>query len=233
MRDNGGWSWIVRRWFAWYCRHALRRHFHAVRGYGEPLPAAGAATDRLVVAATHQSFWDPIVLNALLADLGWRRVAMIDARQVRRHGFFQRCGGFGVELDDPADRRRGARYAVDLLRAAEAATALVIFPQGRIEPPGVSLDGGAAGAEWIARRAGARLVWLALDYPFWFAQRPEALIATGASLADAHRVVRRATHAYDPGRLLLGGRGSIKDVRLRPSPPPDEREARLEQRGVA
>ena len=228
-RTSGLRSRLTRAWFDWYCPFALRRHFHATRGYGEPLPTATSPGDRLVVAATHQSFWDPIVLNALLAKLGWRRIAMIDRRQVRRHPFFRRCGGFGVDLDDPADRRRALRYAIDQLRSATHATALVIFPQGRIEPPGVGLDGPSAGAELIARRASARLVWLALDYPFWFAQRPEVLVATGDSLADAHERVRQATLQYDPGRRLLGGRGSIKNLRLRRAPSPDEREARLEE----
>ncbi len=229
-QTNGAWSWVARTWFDWYCRFTLRRHFHAVRGYGPPLPAPASPDDRIVVAATHQSFWDPIVLNALLARLGWRRIAMIDARQVRRHPFFRRCGGFGVELDDPADRRRGVRYAIDQLRYADAATSLVIFPQGRIEPPGVGLKGCGAGATLIARRADAKLVWAALDYPFWFAQRPEVLVATGDSLAAAHELARRATLDYDPGRLLLGGRGrgSIKNLRVRRSPIPDDREARLE-----
>ena len=216
----------TRLWFDAYCRFALWRRFHAIRLYGEPLPTPG---ERLVVAATHASFWDAIVLNDLLRRGGWRRrLAFVDARQVRRHPFFTRAGGFGVDLDEPADRRRGVRYGVRLLREATEPAALAIFPQGRIEPDGASVDGLPRTPQVIARRSDAKLVHVALRYAFWFDPRPELLVATGDSLAAAGSKLDEACATFAPGRRLGGRRGSIKDVGLRRKPPPpDEREAAL------
>ncbi|MEM7807354.1 MAG: lysophospholipid acyltransferase family protein [Planctomycetota bacterium] len=187
-------------------------------------------TPRLVVAATHQSFWDGIVLNDLLRRFGWRRrFVMIDQKQVDRHGFFPRIGGFGVDLDDPADRRRAIGYASSLLREADEPAALVVFPQGRIEPDDADLSSVSRSPELIGRRADAPLMHVAIRYRFWFAQRPEVLVATGDDLRSAGAMLDSACRDFAPGEVVLRGRRSIKDWRLsgRGHAQPDKRERQL------
>ena len=226
---------VVGAWFDWYCRHALRRHFYAVREYGEAGPTPGRIGPRLVVAATHASFWDGIVLNWWLRRLGWRRRwCVVDAVQVRKHPFFRRIGGFGVERHDPADGRRAVRYAAARLAEADEETpaALVIFPQGRIVPPRLAFEA-EAGAWLIARAADAPLLPLALAYEFWEEQRPELLIGVGGVDAGFGRTPRREamdglvrttidlrsrlveeSNQNAAGRVILRGRRSIKDLKF-------------------
>ena len=223
---------LVCRWFDWYCASALRRHFYAVRGYGRG-PTPGEAGPRLVVAATHQSFWDGIVLNWWLKSLGWRRRwCMIDAEQVCLHPFFRKIGGFGVERGDPADARRSVRYAASLLDDAtpREPAALVIFPQGRIVHPALPIEI-EPGVWFVARAADAPVLPLALAYELWEEQRPELLIRPGelqrdfarlsrrqgtgvlcGTMASLRRVLTGDSAANSPGDLLLHGRRSIKDL---------------------
>ena len=227
-------SWhnpLVCRWFDWYCASSLRRHFYAVRGYGDgPTPAA--AGPRLVVAATHQSFWDGLVLNWWLKSLGWRDLWCVSAaEQVRRHPFFRRVGSCGVERGDPADGLRVVRFTASRLRRASPArpAALVVFPQGRIVHPSLAVEV-EAGAGLIARAAAAPVLPLALHYDFWEEQRPELLIAPGtaeglsrtsrkkvadglqADLVGLREKLFQVSSANVPGSLLLQGRRSIKDL---------------------
>ena len=218
-------SWhnpLVCRWFDWYCGVALRRHFYAVREFDGGGPTPSQIGPRLVVAATHQSFWDGIVLNWWLKSLGWRDLWCVSAaEQVRRHPFFRRVGSCGVERGDPTDGLRVVRFTASRLREASPArpAALVIFPQGRIVHPSLPIAV-EAGATLIARVADAPLVPVALAYDFWEEQRPELLIAAGpprpANLREALVALRsqlaQAAAANLPGRLLLQGRKSIKDL---------------------
>ena len=201
-RTGGPLAWATRRWFDWYAGHAIRRHFHAVRQYGGTEPMPERCGGRVVVAATHQSFWDGIALDWWLRRLGWRRRhCLIDARQVRRHPFFRRVGGFGVDLDDPADRLRGLRHAAGLLRQSGEPAALVIFPQGRIEPAGGEVaDDLGRGARLIARRGGVRR-------GVGRARLPD-VVRAAARVADRHR------------RLARGGAGAVAagEPGVRPRP---------------
>ena len=155
----------------------LRRHFFAVRDYGDAAdgPTPARVGPRLIVAATHASFWDGIVMNWWLRRLGWRtRWCMVDAAQVRRHPFFRRVGGFGVERGDGRDGRRAVRYAASLLSAAtlEKPAALVVFPQGRIVHPSRPIDV-EPGVWFVAKAADTPVLPVSLAYDFWEEQRPD------------------------------------------------------------
>ena len=76
-QTGGPASWATRRWFDWYAGHAIRRHFHAVRQYGGDGPLPG---DRIVVAATHQSFWDGIAPRLVAAAAGLAAAVLPDRR---------------------------------------------------------------------------------------------------------------------------------------------------------
>jgi len=166
-------------WFDWYCRQALRKHFHRVHLYDlKALPHD--PNQSTLYVANHSSFWDGIVINHLVRRHRPQPLyCMIEIEQVREHPFFRRVGGFSI---DRADRRDGAKaidYAVQLL--TRQPSALLIFPQGKIEPSDMRpLRFQSGVAHLIERIRGVRVVPLALRYEFWKEQRPECLIGIGA-----------------------------------------------------
>ncbi len=57
---------------------------------------------------------------------------MMDAQNLAKFSFFQRCGVFGVTLDSQRDRAEGLLHAVSLLREPSERRCLIIYPQGRL-----------------------------------------------------------------------------------------------------
>ena len=96
---------------------------------------------RLYVA-NHCSFWDGILLNEMLRRHRAQPLyCMIEEPQVRKHPFFRRIGGFSIDRGRPRDIRSAIDYASDLLNGTvrgasrnRNAAALVVFPQGEIQP---------------------------------------------------------------------------------------------------
>ena len=122
---------LIQAWFNWYCRHALRKHFFAVR---VETPADAFRPDRpRIYLCTHTSFWDGIVLNHVIPRLRPQPLyCLIDSLQVRRHPFFTRVGGIGIDRSNARDSLACADYAARLIQ--ERSAALIVFPQGRIVP---------------------------------------------------------------------------------------------------
>jgi hypothetical protein len=118
------------RWFAWYSRRYVRRHFHSLRVSLKGLPPETRELP-LVIYSNHASWWDALICLVLKEQFFPCRTAFapIDAAMLARYKFFQRLGFFGVEQHS----RRGA---FQFLRTAEAVlrsprNLLAITPQGR------------------------------------------------------------------------------------------------------
>ena len=167
------------RWFTWYSRRYLRKHFHSLRVSRGQLPPAADGVP-LVLFSNHASWWDPLVCLVLKAELFPARtaVAPIDATALARYKFFQRLGFFGVEQGS----RRGA---VHFLRTGAAilrnpAHLLAVTPQGRFadsrERP-VRFQPGLGHLALLAEHA--LFVPLALEYVFWEERLPEILVRFG------------------------------------------------------
>jgi 1-acyl-sn-glycerol-3-phosphate acyltransferase len=86
------------RWFTWYSRRYLRRHFHSLRVSFAGLPDAGAGLP-LVIYANHASWWDALVGLVLKDEFLSERKAFapIDAEMLKNYKMFARLGFFGVE----------------------------------------------------------------------------------------------------------------------------------------
>jgi len=181
---------VNQKWFdvfAWYGRWYLGRHFHGVRlstvgapdQQGPGLPAL--PDDRpVVVYCNHPSWWDPMILIRMTAELmpGRTHYAPIDAAAVEQYKFFEKIGFFGIAPDS----RRGA---VKFLRVSEAVlstpnTALWVSAEGHFadvrERP-VALRPGVA--HLAARMPELLLLPVALEYAFWDQPKPEALVRCG------------------------------------------------------
>ena len=186
------------RWFALYLRRYFARNFTAVR-----VSRAGAEPppwDRpVIIYSNHPSWWDPIFYMLLGHD--YLRIEQgygpMDEAMLEKYGIFRRLGIFGVE----AGTRRGAatflRTSLAVLERPGATlwlTAEGEFTDPRRRP--LSLRPGLA--HLAARLPGARVMPLALDYPFWNERRPEALARFGEPIvmAGAERSIEEWTDVF-------------------------------------
>lgn len=117
----------------------------------------------VVWAANHHSWWDPFIAGELLAGAGRRMVLLADAGNVRRYRSARHIGVVGT------DELRTA------LAAARRGAVLVVYPEGRLLPPG-RLGPLAPGAAWCAARTPARLCSVAVRVLLRGGQFPEAYV---------------------------------------------------------
>jgi 1-acyl-sn-glycerol-3-phosphate acyltransferase len=167
------------RWFTWYSRRYVRRHFHAVRISlkGWPPPTLELP---LVIYSNHASWWDALVCLVLKEQFfpGYTAFAPMDAAMLARYKFFGRLGFFGVEQHS----RRGA---VQFLRTGKAIlesprNILAITPQGRfvdVRQRPVCFESGLGHLATRVQRA--LFVPFAAEYVFWEERLPEILVRFG------------------------------------------------------
>jgi 1-acyl-sn-glycerol-3-phosphate acyltransferase len=130
------------------------------------LPAGPA-----VWAASHNSWWDPMIAAELLAAAGRRMVLLADIANVRQYRFARHIGAVGT------DELRTA------LAAVRDGAVLVIYPEGRLLPAGPP-GPLAPGAAWTAARAPARLCSVAVRVLMRGGQYPEAYVVISEVVAD-------------------------------------------------
>lgn len=191
---------ILWKWFRWYARRYVAKHFHAVRELrGAGLPDAARIGDRpIVIYQNHPSWWDPMI-SIVVADQVWpdrRHHAPIDEAMLEAYGIFRPLGFFGV---DQADPRRGG---VQFLRKGEAVasrdrTCLWVPAEGTftdVRKRPVVLRAGLA--HLAARLERAVVIPLAVEYTFWAERTPEALLAWGEpTFLDTLTLADRETDA--------------------------------------
>lgn len=188
--------------FARYTAFALRRSFHAVWVRGN-LPDTDAP---LLVAAQHVAWWDPLLVFHLSRAL-WppgRHYAMMDEANLRAMRFFRWLGAFGVDRSGRAAGTASVRYALELL--AQPRARVVVFPQGRQQPMDARPLACEPGAAWLAARAGAQVVPIALRYEFCEERWPDLFVAIGAPRALRADRARRGASAErdDPLGAAIG-----------------------------
>ena len=184
---------LLLRWFTWYSRRYLRRHFHSLR-----ISCAGLPPDvrglPLVVYSNHASWWDALVCLVLKDQFFPERNAFtpIDAAMLERYGFFRKLGFFGVE-------QRSRRGAIQFLRTAgnilrEPESLLAITPQGRFADARQRPVRFEAGLGHLAARA-ERAVFapMAMELVFWEERLPEILVRFGEPV----QVRREHNAAFD------------------------------------
>ena len=167
------------RWFTWYSRRYLCRHFHSLRVSLNGLPPGGAQWP-LVIYGNHASWWDALVGLVVKDEFfsGRTGFAPIEATMLERYKFFRKLGFFGVEQGT----RRGAcqflRTAETILRTPDSL--LVITPQGRFADVRERPACFEAGLGHLATRV-ERAVFLpmATEFVFWEERLPEILMRFG------------------------------------------------------
>ncbi len=234
-----------RRYFARYALRLLKRRFHAariLRGDGEKLASLNTLDEPVIALQSHASWWDPLIALVIWNRyLSSRDLLMpMDAQQLARFGFFRRLGVFGIDPEDPASLEAMRRYVLERFGDERSRPTLGLTPQGRFTDPRepMRLRPGAAAIAAASSRP-PRVVAVAIEYPFWQDQRPEALVAVSVcdppasapsrpSTADWHRsmtaamadagerlrtaAIERSPDAFEPIDRRLGGETRINPV---------------------
>lgn len=177
----------LRRWFRWYARGYLRKHFNAVRAAPPPADFPnGRTAEPLIVFMNHASWWDPLTA-LLLAERFWPNrpvYAPMDAAALRRYPFFRRLGIFGVEPRSAAGALVFLRTAAEVLRKPESI--LWLTPQARFADVRERPVTFAPGLSHLVRRLERGLLLpLAVEYVFWEERTPEILVRFGTVLSAA------------------------------------------------
>ena len=128
----------------------------------------------VVLAASHHSWWDPMIAWELLAQRRRRAVLVADAANLRQYRFARHLGVIGT--DEP---RSG-------LAALRAGAVLVIYPETRLLPAGPP-GPLASGAAWFAQQAPARLCSAAVRVLLRGGQFAEAYVILAEVGADGAR----------------------------------------------
>lgn len=182
---------LFNAWFARHARTRIERSFAAVFVRG--LEAAKRAVEGapVLVVSNHTSWWDPLVVLHLSQHvLRTDGYALMDAKNLRRLPFFSLVGGFGVDLDRPADGAATIKYATRLLD--RPGRLVWVFPQGRERPTSerpLSFRAGSAEIARIAKKA--TTLPAAFRYELAGEERPHLYISFGEPI-PAERDVNRA-----------------------------------------
>jgi 1-acyl-sn-glycerol-3-phosphate acyltransferase len=166
------------RWFTWYGRRFVKRHFNAVRIVRDS-PAFPKTDAPLVIVLNHPSWWDPMIglllANAQLADR--KHYAPIFDATLAQYKFFARLGYFAVK-----PTHRGAldflRQSAAILQQPRATlwiTAQGNFTDARVRP--IQLARGIG--HLSLQNPKAQFVPLALEIAYWHERTPEALVRIG------------------------------------------------------
>lgn len=184
-------------WVRWRIRRGLDGVW--VRG----LAGAAEATRRgpVVLAATHASWWDGMVLFPLDDALGRPGRVWMDAENLARLPFFGPLGALPLDDRSPGALRRSIREASAWLD--RPGRALWVFPQGRLRPPWIRPLDLRPGATWLAERLGVPLIPVALAYGFRRAPVPAAVVSFGPPVAPRSSRSGRAARARDLEDALL------------------------------
>jgi len=185
---------LLLKWFTWYSRGYLRRHFHSLRVSLAGTPSASCELP-LVLYSNHASWWDPLVCLVLKAELFPERAAFapIDAAMLERYRLFRKLGFFGVE-------RRSRRGAVQFLRTASAILEspnhlLALTPQSRFADVRERPLRFESGIGHLAVRVDrVFFVPVAMEYVYWEERLPEILVRFGRPV-DVRRGYKRAFDA--------------------------------------
>ncbi len=214
---------VLRWWLDRQIRAGLDGVFVAGRENLEHAMAEGP----VVVACSHQSWWDGLIV-AWLAQR-WKLELMVAMRadNLERWPFFEAFGAVGIAGS------AGIRQCV--ARLQKPGDLLWTFPQGTYRDPGTRPLGLQRGSVWIARQAGAVLLPVALGYRFGQQPRVRALMSMAAPIPMSRDRDPDTTDARVSEELesaLIGQLERIQEVSVAVTAgPPSEAETVLREAG--
>jgi len=141
-------SWLTSLTFYLFSYIVLPFYFKIkIRGQ-ENIPRTNAT----ILAPTHRSRWDPIIVSCTTGWLSTKRPLryMVSEEQTRgfQGWFIRHLGGFPVDRNNPGIS--SIRYSIEILKNQEM---LVLFPEGKIYPENQSIYSIQPGVSRIALQA--------------------------------------------------------------------------------
>jgi 1-acyl-sn-glycerol-3-phosphate acyltransferase len=171
-----------RAWGRWYVERQLASGLDGVHVHGLDEASRVIASSPTIVAANHVCWWDGLLFVSLVRRLGGRGAVLVDQAQLARFAFFRPFGAIGIDRASPLAARRGLARAAECLR--QPGDVLWMFPQGQHTSPHRRPLGLSRGVELLARRTGATILPVAVQYPFLSAPRPAAFVRFAPPVAD-------------------------------------------------
>lgn len=122
--------WLTPLAYFLFGRIILPTYFGKIDVQGtENIPQTGA----VILAPTHRSRWDPIILGAVagrwVTGRDLRYMVLLNQTTGLQGWFIRRLGGFPIDREHPGTA--SLRYSIELLQHQEV---LVLFPEGHIFP---------------------------------------------------------------------------------------------------
>lgn len=167
------------RWFTWYSRRYLRRHFHSLRVSLAGLPPDSRGLP-LVLYSNHASWWDALVCLVVKQEFfpGRTAFAPMDAAMLERYKMFCKFGFFGVAQDSRQGAMQFLRTAEAILKSQD--NLLFVTPQSRFADVRERPVQFEAGLGHLAMRVERALfVPVVAEYVFWEERLPEILVRFG------------------------------------------------------
>jgi len=165
--------------FSLYNRNLIKRRFEGIYvcGLESLLSQVGAP---FLVYANHSSWWDGLIAYEIsrLTSLDW--YVMMEEKQLKKYFFFRWLGAFSIVRNDPKHSIESINYAATLLNSKND-VALLIFPQGKIEPNDlrpIKFESGIA--RIVLKLKKVALVPMACRYEFLGAFKPEIFVKLGS-----------------------------------------------------
>lgn len=167
--------------FRAYFARFFRKHMNALR-LADPERARRLAEvdGPIVVYTNHPGWWDG-ALYVLLPKLCFptrRAYAPVEAGMMTKYGFFERIGGFGVDLGTARGAAAFLRQSDRILARSDSLLWISVqgqFADVRQRPLGIK-----AGIAHVCERAPrATVIPAAFDYVFWTERGSEALVRFG------------------------------------------------------
>jgi 1-acyl-sn-glycerol-3-phosphate acyltransferase len=172
---------LFRAGFGAWVRWRIRRGLDGVWVRGLDRAREAIRRGPVVLAATHVSWWDGMLLFPLDDALGRTSRVWMDAANLERLPFFGPLGAIPLDDRGPGALRRSIRAAAAWLDRPERT--LWVFPQGRQRPHWARPLDLRPGAAWIAERLDATLIPVAIAYGFRRAPVPAAVVSFGEPIA--------------------------------------------------
>jgi len=181
-----------------YFRHLARSSFYTIAARGLERLRQLPPDRPVILFCNHTNWWDGLIIYLLTRQMPHKAVyCMMEEKQLKHYRFFTWLGAFSVDLSSPLRSAAALRYAQRLLQKKE--TAIWIFPQGKLCPPGEPVEV-KPGTDYLAQNAPhALLVGVAMRYEFFRENRPNILIEIGqpfqAIEATEGRIARECNEA--------------------------------------
>ena len=176
--------WLFSRFYGTFLCWRYLDGVH-IRGLEEA--RALAARSPVILACTHHSWWDGILVLKLPHWLGTRGRFFVDATSADSMTFIPILGGIGLKRDSMSAMVAAMEQGSEWLE--EPAHSVIIFPQGRFRPMQVRPLGLQRGVRLLQRLSDAPIIPVSITMSFLDTHLPSCLITLGEPIEAGRRDV--------------------------------------------